>query len=136
MSKLEPGTERVLGPYFSTEQLIMMYKVCLERGIFTNAKQLVERAYRGEGLRNASHSLRVWMHVFAAKEVKPERQESASSDGVTARVSAPLGGADAKGGETSPKTEDDTASGPAAAKYPVKEELQKPPPMHGRAARS
>ena len=130
MLKLEPGIERLLGPYFSTEQLIMMYKVCLERGIFANARQLVERAYRGEGLRNASHSLRVGMHVSAVKEVEPEPQESASGTGVTVQASAPLGGADSKGGETVPKTEDDTASGPAAAKYPVKEELPKLSPMH------
>ena len=84
----------------------MMYRVCLERGLYTNAKELVARAYHGEGRDNSSASLRVWMHATAATGVKPEPKESAPSGGVSAQVPALSGGADAKGGETPPKKED------------------------------
>ena len=129
MLKLERGDSRDMGPYFSAEQITMIYKVCLKRGLGTNAKELHELSYRGDRDVAARRTLRVWMPVTAAKDIKFET-ESMDSDGVTAQASAPVTGAVANDSEKSCEADSSTAGRPAAAKDEVvKKETPSPPPL-------
>ena len=94
MLNLKPGVTRDLGPYYSAEQIAMIYKVCLELDLGTNAKELHDLSYRGDRDVASRRNLRVWM-TGAAKDTKSET-ESMDSDGVAAEVSVPSKGADAE----------------------------------------
>ena len=94
MLNLKPGVTSDLGPYYSAEQIAMIYKVCLELDLGTNAKELHDLSYRGDRDVASRRNLRVWM-TGAAKDTKSET-ESMDSDGVAADVSVPSKGADAE----------------------------------------
>ena len=133
MLNFVPGMEHDFGPYYTSDQITIFYKACLDRGLCINALQLSEPAYQGD-LVETKRSLRVWMLKTVAKDVKVEESASVPAGAAPADAAVPQTGAAAGGGGSPPKAEPSAAGQPATAKESEpKIEMPKPPPLLWRA---
>ena len=114
------------------DQITILYRSCLDRGLCSNALELSELAYQGD-LDEGKRSLRVWMPKIVAKDIKVEEKESVPVGLATAGAAVPQTGAATGDGGNSSKAEPSDERPDAAMESQLKAEPPPPPPLFWRA---
>ena len=96
--------EHHFGPFYSSDQVTILFKVCLDKGLCCNALELSQLVYQGH-LEYDKRSVRFWMPFDAAKGVKVEQKEPAPGTSASAITATPNTGVATGGGSGNSKTE-------------------------------